>query len=86
MADDQFSETIRSFLIESFAPGEPPESLPEDLDLIKSGILNSLAIIKTAGFLEDLAGAEIESHELTPDNIGSIAAMAAFVRKRRAEL
>lgn len=77
---------IRGFIIDSFAPGERPENLPDDLDLIRSGILDSLAIIHTATFLRELIGAEIEAHELTPKNIGTIRAMTGFVQRRRAEL
>lgn len=86
MAADSLHQTIRSFILESFAPGERPENLPDDLDLIKSGILDSLALVETASFLEDLAGSEIGSHELTPDNVGSIQGMASFVARKRAEL
>ena len=86
MTDDRLTETIRSFIIDSFAAGERPENVPDDLDLIKSGILDSLALVETASFLEDLAGSEIGSHELTPDNVGSIGAMTRFIAKRRAEL
>ncbi len=86
MADDNLNETIRNFIIESFAAGERPENVPDDLDLIKSGVLDSLALVETASYLEDLAGSEIGSHELTPDNVGSIGAMTAFVTRRRAEV
>ncbi len=85
-APDDLATTIRDFVIRSFAPGERPEDLPDDLDLIRSGILDSLAIVHTAAFLQELAGTEIEAHELTPKNVGSIAAMTRFVRRRRAEL
>jgi acyl carrier protein len=83
MSNDGVAETIRNFIVQSFARGE--RDLPDDLDLIRSGILDSLAIIRTASFLEELAGREIEVHELTPKNIGSINAMTGFVRRLRAE-
>lgn len=85
-AGDGLNHLIRDFILRSFAQGERAESLPDDLDLIRSGILDSLAVIHTASFLQDLAGTEIEAHELTPRNIGTIGAMAQFVRRRRAEL
>ncbi len=85
MIDDGVTETIRTFIIQSFVRDERPENLPDDLDLIRSGILDSLAIIHTATFLEELAGMEIEVHELTPKNIGSIGAMAGFVKRLRAQ-
>lgn len=85
MGNDGLTHTIRDFIIRSFVPEEKPDNLTDSLDLIKSGILDSLALVQTAGFLEELAGTEIESHELTPANVGSIGAMAAFVTRRRAE-
>jgi len=85
MIDDGVTQTIRTFIIQSFVRDERPENLPDDLDLIRSGILDSLAIIHTATFLEELAGMEIEVHELTPKNIGSIGAMAGFVKRLRAQ-
>lgn len=81
--NQDLTQTIRNYLIESFVPDEPPENLPSDLDLIKSGILDSLAIVETATFLEGLIGSEIEAHELTPKNIGTIDAIVGFVRARR---
>jgi acyl carrier protein len=85
MSSDGVAEAIRTFIIQSFVHDERPENLPDDLDLIRSGILDSLAIIHTATFLEELAGMEIGVHELTPKNIGSIGSMAGFVRRLRAQ-
>ena len=85
-ASEDLADTIRAFILRSFARGERPEDLPDDLDLIRSGILDSLAVVYTAAFLRELTGTEIEAHELTPKNIGSIAAMTNFVRCRRAQL
>lgn len=85
MSNDGVAETIRNFIIQSFVRDERPENLPDDLDLIRSGILDSLAIIHTATFLEELAGTEIGVHELTPKNIGSIGAMTGFVKRLRAQ-
>ncbi len=85
MSDNNLNDTIRNFIIESFAAGERPENVPDDLDLIKSGVLDSLALVETASFLQDLAGTEIGSHLLTPDNVGSIGAMTRFVEKLREE-
>ena len=84
MTKDNLVQTIRDFILASFLPGEKSENLPPTLNLIQSGILDSFALVETATFLEELSGSEIEAHELTPENVGSIAAMAAFVHKRRA--
>lgn len=83
--DATLATTLRNFIAESFVPDERPENLPLDLNLIQSGVLDSLALVETASFLESLAGKPIEPHLLTPDNVGSIEAMAAFVERLRSE-
>ena|SRR3984893_7624581 len=75
---------IRDFIHDAYLPAEPIEALGLDLDLIENGILDSLAVVEVADFLEDQSGSAVETHELTRSNIGTIAAMAAFVLRRRA--
>ena len=74
---------IREFIHDAYLPAEPIEALELDLDLIESGILDSLAVVEVADFLEEQSGQAVETHELTRGNIGTIAAMAAFVLRRR---
>jgi acyl carrier protein len=76
---------IREFIVFSFVRGERPESIDPELNLIEAGILDSLTIIEVADYLESLSGAPVHSHEVNPDNMGSISAMAAFVAARREE-
>jgi acyl carrier protein len=75
---------IRDFIHDAYLPAEPIDALTLDLDLIENGILDSLAVVEVADFLEDQSGRAVETHELTRSNIGTIEAMAAFVLRRRA--
>jgi acyl carrier protein len=83
MEREKLAELIRVFIWRSFVPNEQPESLTEELDLIDSGVLDSLAMVEVADFLEGLSGTPIETHELTRRNIGSIGAMVRFVSSRQ---
>jgi acyl carrier protein len=83
MESKKLVDLVRTFIWESFVPNEQPESLTEDLDLIDSGVLDSLAMVEVADFLEGLSGVPIETHELTRRNIGSIGAMVRFVSSRQ---
>ncbi len=74
---------IRDFIHDAYLPAEPVDALTLDLDLIENGILDSLAVVEVADFLEDQSGRAVETHELTRSNIGTIQAMATFVLRRR---
>lgn len=82
---DDLIRQIREFIVFSFLRGEQPESIDPDLNLIEAGILDSLAIIEAADYLESLSGVPVQSHEVNPDNMGSIRAMAHFVARRKGE-
>ena len=77
---ENLASRIRLFITSSFLSSNE-EPISDDLDLIGTGILDSLAVVEIAGYLENLAGREIGGHELTPKNIGSIRAMTQFVLK-----
>jgi acyl carrier protein len=81
---DALAAVLRSFIHDAYLPAEPLDSLAVDLDLIESGILDSLGVVEVADFLEEQSGMPVGTHELTRSNIGTIAAMAAFVIRRRA--
>ncbi|HEX9940956.1 MAG TPA: hypothetical protein VGG03_02980 [Thermoanaerobaculia bacterium] len=83
MESEKLAQLIRTFIWQSFVPNEQPEILTEDLDLIDSGVLDSLALVEVADFLEELSGAPVATHELTRRNVGSIGAMVRFVSSRQ---
>ena len=84
MTDD--AETIKgkikAFILEQFLPGEDPEALKDDTPLITGGILDSIATVKFASFLEDDYGVELQAHELSADYIDTLADMAALVHSK----
>jgi acyl carrier protein len=83
MEDQQIFQRVHTFIWQSFIPNEPPESLTEDLDLIDSGVLDSLAMVELADYLEELSGSPVEMHELTRRNVGTLGAIVKFVANRR---
>lgn len=71
---------IREFITVEFAPDIKPAELPEDLDLIQSGIIDSLGVLKLVAFLEDTFDLVIAPMELDAElykSLGSIAALIA---------
>jgi acyl carrier protein len=80
-------ETIRTFILNEYLPGESAANLTDDMPLRTSGILDSMATLALVSFLEKHFGILIEAHETgveTFDRISDIAAMV--VRKRTTEV
>ena len=59
------------------------EALSDDDDLLAPGMLDSLAIIRVVASLEDAAGIAVEQEEIEPAHFRSLAAIRAFVAKKR---
>jgi acyl carrier protein len=79
------ADTIRTFVLTEYLPGESPENLRDDLPLRSSGILDSLATIRLISFLEEHYGIEVEAHETDIDNFDRIQDIAAFVERKQAQ-
>ena len=52
-ASDAMEQTIATFILREFLPGEAPENLTASTPLISSGILDSIARLRLVAFLEE---------------------------------
>jgi len=62
-----------------------PAFLPitRDTKLIELGILDSLSILKLVGFLEEKFGTKVDPEDVVSENFETIAAITAYVSKKR---
>ncbi|WP_136443377.1 acyl carrier protein [Pacificoceanicola onchidii] len=70
--------TLRTFIAEEFAMDIPADQLTDDLDLIDTGIVDSLGVLKLIAFLEGEFEMTITPDELDADlyrTIGQIETM-----------
>ena len=77
-------QELLTHILKEHLPGEAPDSLKPDDDLIGSGILDSLAMIKLVTYLEQHFGIVVGAEEMSPDNFESVVALAKFVAGKRA--
>jgi acyl carrier protein len=75
--------TVKQFVLDNFLPGEDPAALTNDLPLMGSGILDSLATLELVSFLEAEYNIVLEAHELDPSRIGTLSAIAALVQAKQ---
>lgn len=74
---------LRSFLSTELRVPDA-ETLDPELSLVRRGILDSIELMRVVNFIESRFGIRFEAHEILPSNLGSLAAMSAFVAKKRA--
>lgn len=73
------AQTIKEFVIEEFLPDVSVSELDADLDLLKSGVVDSLGLLKLIAWLEDRFELSVEDAALDPDNFRTVTAIDAFV-------
>jgi acyl carrier protein len=73
----------KEFILREFLEGEDPDELTADVELISSGILDSLATLKLVTFLENTYDVKIEAHEADEDNLNTLADIARLVASKR---
>ena len=74
---------VRDFLKKNFLFSEDVRLGDED-SFMEKGVLDSTGVLELIAFLESSFGITVEDDELLPDNLDSIARVAAFVRRKRA--
>jgi acyl carrier protein len=72
---------IRRFMAENFYVAE--QGLADDASLIGAGVVDSTGVLEVVTFLESTFGFVVEDAEMLPENLDSIARIAAFVERKR---
>lgn len=72
---------IRGFVVENFFVTDPAALADED-SLVDHGIVDSTGVLELVAFLEQRFGLHVDDVDLVPENLESIARMAAFVARK----
>jgi acyl carrier protein len=80
---EQTIDTIKSYILTEFLPGEDPNLLTNSTPLVTGGILDSLATLKLVSFLQDQFQIEIEPHETSPEYLDTLPDIATLVHSKR---
>ena len=76
-------QDLRTYVISNQLPGENPDSVALDEDLLDSGILDSLAIMQLVTHIEKTYGITIKTEEIDPQYFETIQTLASFVRSKQ---
>jgi acyl carrier protein len=80
---DPINDTIRSYILAEYLPGESAANLRDDTPLRTSGILDSMATLNLVTYLEQTFGITIDAHETGIDHFDRIADIGALVARKR---
>jgi acyl carrier protein len=80
---DVISELERFLLSEVAIDFEvDKKSLAPDEDLISSGIIDSMGILKLVSFMDKTFGIKINNEEIVPENFQSLNALNGFIERK----
>jgi acyl carrier protein len=79
---DDIAQTVRTFIVKEFLPGENPAELTQDLPLISGGILDSIATLKLVMFLEERYGISFEAHEVDKEHLDTVGRIVRLVESK----
>lgn len=74
-------EQIRRFVTTNFYVPDP-NALADTASFLDAGIVDSTGVLEIVSFLESEFGLTIEDAEMLPENLDSIANLAAFVARK----
>ena len=76
-------DSIKEFLAGSTALGGDDE-IRREMQLLESGILDSLGILQLVTFLNDSLGIEVDDEDFVTENFETIGSLARFVARKQA--
>ena len=79
---DEIKQDIRQFLSEILHEGRA-STLGDDTPLRTSGLLDSMALLRLVGFVEEKFGIEVSAYEAGIENFDRIDDIAAFILRKR---
>jgi len=80
----EIEAVVRRYVVENFLFGEDRE-LENDASFLDSGIVDSTGVLELVGFVEETFGIAVEDDEIVPENLDSVASLAAYVRRKKNE-
>ena len=80
----ELRDQIRNFIVENFLFGDISRLTSDDQSLLDTGIIDSVGVMELVSYLEGDHELQIQDEDLMPENLDSIANLAAFIRRKKA--
>ena len=83
MTSDDVEAAVRDYLIREVVRGVKPEELTAETRLVTGGLVDSLSTLNLVQFLEERYSIQFEAHEVSVDNLDTMADIARLVAEKR---
>lgn len=74
--------SIKKYILSELLKGEDPRAITESTPLVTSGILDSMATLKLALFLEHEFSVSMNPHDIVAENLDTIEKMTKLVHSK----
>ncbi len=78
----EIKDRVHAFVLSNFYVPDA-SALTESTPLLASGIVDSTGVLEVVAFLEDQFDIKVEDDEMLPENLDSVAQIAAYVKKKQ---
>ena len=75
-------DVLEKFIVTEIAAERDKKSLEPDEDLLGSGIIDSMAVMKLVMFLEETFGIEVEDEDIVPENFQNLNSIVEYVEQK----
>jgi acyl carrier protein len=70
---------VREYIVENFLMGQNGDALSDETSFLAHHILDSTGVLELVSFIEGTYGIFVADDEITPENLDSLNAIAAYV-------
>lgn len=74
---------VRGYITENILLGQPMEGFTDQASFLGLGLLDSTAVLEVIAFLEDKFEVKVADAEMIPENLDSLDAIDAYVKRKK---
>ena len=75
-------EQIRQYVADNFLFSDDGYPLSDDASFLEEGIVDSTGVLELVMFVEETFNVTVEDDEIVPENLDSVAQLAAYIRRK----
>ena len=72
-------ERVTEYIVTNHAPDLHGESIPDDYDLVATGVVDSLALLELIEWIQSEFGIAVLDIDISPEDFASVGAISRFV-------
>lgn len=73
------ADQLRQYIVSEFLPGGDPAEITDDLDLLNSGLIDSLGLLKLIAWVELTFDVDVDDVDLDPENFRDLRSIEGYV-------